>query len=275
MRLRFLSFISLFVGIALFFYLLNQSGTAEIFARVRALGWGFLLILGISALRQFARAFAWLRCMSDDARSVGFFAVLRARLAGDALADLTAAGPVIGEPIKIAKLKGQASLSDLASSLAVENLAYAVSACLMILAGTLSLLSFFALNDSLKQASWITVFVVTAILLFAFLVVKMRWHLASDLAAKISPRLKFLANKLHRVQELETYTFDFYAKRTPRFSDRSCLRNPVSLMRRFGDFYFAKIVAVRLIAVCRVYSRSSESRYQYCICVCACNDWRR
>ncbi len=155
--------------------------------------------------------------MSDDARSVGFSAVLRARLAGDAIADLTAAGPVIGEPIKLAKLRGKANLTDLASSLAVENLAYGVSACLMILTGTLSLLSFFALSDSLKKASWIAVALVGGILLLTFLIINMRWHLVSKLSAIFFSLFKISSQKLQRIEELETYAFDFYSKRTSDF----------------------------------------------------------
>jgi phosphoribosylcarboxyaminoimidazole (NCAIR) mutase len=205
--------VSLILGAALFIYLLQQTGTAEIIARVRTLGAGFGLIVAISALRQWSRAFAWLRCMSDDARRVGLWAVLRARLAGDALADLTAAGPVLGEPIKLAQLKGKLSLTELASSLAVENLAYAVSACLMVLAGTLTLLTMFAVGDPVRRASWIALLLVALLLLSVGVILKQRWRIVSGLVSFFKRDYA----KLPRLHELEDYVFDFYAKRRADF----------------------------------------------------------
>jgi phosphoribosylcarboxyaminoimidazole (NCAIR) mutase len=217
MKPRLLSIISLLVGVVLFIYLLRQSGTAEIIARVRSLGAGFLLILAISAVRQSARAFAWLRCMSDDQRRIGWWAVLRARLVGDALADLTAAGPVIGEPVKIAQLKGKLSLTQLASSLAVENLAYAISACLMILAGTLTLLTVFAVGDSVRVASLIALSLVSLLLLSVFVVLKQRWRVISKSLTALFALFQRDYKKLSRIHELEDYVFEFYRKRRADF----------------------------------------------------------
>ncbi|HEX4949293.1 MAG TPA: lysylphosphatidylglycerol synthase domain-containing protein [Blastocatellia bacterium] len=217
MKSRLLSIISLIVGAVLFIYLLRQSGTAEVLARVRALGASFGLILAISALRQLARTYAWLRCLSDDARRVGFWAVLRARLAGDALADLTAAGPMLGEPIKIAHLKGRLSLTELASSLAVENLAYAVSAGLMVLAGALTLLTVFTVGDSVRTASLTALLLVMIMLLSVAATLKQRWRIVSGLVAALFAFFHRRYEKLSRVQELESYVFDFYARRRTDF----------------------------------------------------------
>lgn len=217
MKSRALSIISLLIGIALFIYLLRQTGISEIAARVQTLGAGFLLILAISAVRQLARSYAWLRCMSDDERSIGLWAVLRARLAGDALADLTAAGPVLGEPIKIAQLKNKLHLTALASSLAVENLTYALSSGLLVLAGTLTLLAVFAVADNIRAASWLALLIVSVALLSLSLGLHRRWRVVSllvSLASRVFPRAAVL---LPRVLELENYVFDFYTKRRSDF----------------------------------------------------------
>ncbi|MBL8204773.1 MAG: flippase-like domain-containing protein [Blastocatellia bacterium] len=217
MKSRLLSIISLVIGAAIFIYLLKKTGTAEVVARVRALGVGFVLILTISAVRQFARAYAWLRCLSDDQRSVGLGAILRARLAGDAMADLTAAGPVIGEPIKIAQLKGKLSLTAIVSSLAVENLAYTISVCLMVLAGTLTLLTVFAVGDSIRNASLLALGLVSMLLLSVLVILKQRWRVVSSTLAIFLAFFNRAQEKLSRVHELEDYVFDFYAKRRVDF----------------------------------------------------------
>lgn len=217
MKSRLLSIISLIVGMVLFIFLLKQTGTAEVIQRVRALGFGFLLIVLISVIRQVARAYAWLRCMSDDSRSIGLWAILRARLAGDAMADLTAAGPVIGEPIKISQLKGKLRLTELASSLAVENLAYTISVCLMVMVGTMTLLTFFAVGESLRTASLLTLLFVTCLLLSGFVILRRRMRIVSRLIASIFAMFNREYNKMDRVHELENYVFDFYARRQADF----------------------------------------------------------
>lgn len=217
MKSRLLSIVSLLIGSALFIYLLKQTGTTEILARVRDLGGGFLIILAISAIRQFARSYAWLRCMSDEDRSVGFWAVLRARLAGDALADLTAAGPVIGEPLKIAQLQSKIRPTSLASSLAVENLTYAIASGLLVLSGTLTLLAVFTVANNIRVASLWALLIVTCALLSLLLGLKRRWPIASTLATFVARHIARAAPLLPRVHELEIYVFDFYAKRRRDF----------------------------------------------------------
>ena len=217
MKSRLLSVTSLIIGTALFVYLLKQTGIAEILARVRSLGAGFGLILALSAFRHLARSYAWLRCMSDDDRSVGIWAVLRARLAGEAMADLTAAGPVIGEPIKIGQLRGKIGLVALASSLAVENLAYAISSGLLVLSGMLALLLLFAVGDSLRVASLLAIGLTTLLLLSAWFALKHRWQVISVSLSFLFALIHRPFRKIERVRELENYVFDFYGKRRADF----------------------------------------------------------
>jgi hypothetical protein len=222
-RSRALTLISLLIGLALFVYVVKQAGLSEILARVRALGAGLALIIAISSIRQAARGLAWLRCMTVDERRVGFFAVLRARLAGDAIGDLTTAGPLIAEPLKVMALGGKLPMAAGASSLAVENLAYIVSSCVMVFAGTLSLLAAFALSESLRAASLIALTAVLAVIIASFIIVNRRWAVLSGLAAVAARAIERIRStkraeaQTSRVRELENYVFDFYARRPVDF----------------------------------------------------------
>jgi hypothetical protein len=215
---RALTIISLVLGLILFVYLIKQTGPAEILARVRVLGAGFALIIAISAVRQAARTLAWLRCLTSEARRVGFLALWRARLAGEAIGELTAAGPLIAEPLKVISLGERMPLVAGAASLAVENLAYAVSSCAMILAGTLSLLAAFALSESLRAASLMALVAVLVIAIIIALAISRRWRALSRGAALMGQwlgRTEF--GETPRLRELETYVFDFYARRRADF----------------------------------------------------------
>ena len=217
---RALTLISLLIGAALFVWLIRQAGLSEILARVRALGAGFILILMISAVRQFVRAVAWLRCMMPEDRNVGWLALLKARLAGDAIGDLTTAGPLIAEPLKVITLGAKLSTSTRISSLAVENLAYAFSSCVMVMAGTLSLLAAFAVSASLRVASWMAFGAVLVVLISSMVIVRRRWRVLSGLGEMARRALNHEGRweeKLKRVRELEEYVFDFYANRPGDF----------------------------------------------------------
>lgn len=223
LRSRLLALSSAVIGLALFIYVLRQTGLGEIWANVRALGWGFLLILAISATRYLSRSLAWLRCMTPEERRVGFWALWRARLAGEAIGDLTF-GPVVAEPLRLVALGDQLSLSAGVSSLAVENISYTVSSCVMVLAGAAALLASFALEESLRAALLLALVLVAVITVAALVTINRRWALASGVAAWLNRTLvrderrrAWLINKIAHLRALEAYIFDFYATRRADF----------------------------------------------------------
>lgn len=221
---RALALLSLLCGLALFVYLVRNAGLGEIAGRVRALGAGFLLILGLSLLRQFTRTFAWLRCMTPAERGAGFWAVWRVRLAGEALGDLTAAGPLIAEPLKVIALGDRVSKAALASSLAVENVAYAASSCVMVMGGTLALLASFALNESLRAASFVALVAVCAVIVGLVLTVVLEMRVVSALGGAFARFISheelslWVGAKLGHLRDLEDYVFGFYARRPADFA---------------------------------------------------------
>src|SRR5262245_49936789 len=180
LRSRLLAFISALIGLALFIYVINQTGLSEIAANLRAVGAGFLLILAISSIRYLSRSLAWLRCMTPDERRVGFWALWRARLAGEAVGDLTF-GPVVAEPMRLLALGDKLALSSGISSLAVENIAYTVSSCLMVMAGAVSLLASFGLNESMRATAGVALVVVFALVAASVIAINRRWKIGSTL----------------------------------------------------------------------------------------------
>ncbi len=223
LRSRFLAFISALVGLALFIYVINQTGISEIAENLRSVGAGFLLILAISSTRYLSRSLAWLRCMTPEERRIGFWALWRARLAGEAVGDLTF-GPVVAEPMRLFALGDKLALSSGISSLAVENIAYTVSSCLMVMAGAAALLAGFGLNESMRATALIALIFVFILVAASVTVISRRWKIGSGLLSKIadivvrdSARRGWVEKKIDRLRELEDYVFDFYAKRPRDF----------------------------------------------------------
>jgi len=223
LRSRFLAVISTLIGLALFIYVIKQTGLSEIASNLRAVGAGFLLILAVSATRYLSRTLAWLRCMNPEERRVGFWALWRARLAGEAVGDLTF-GPVVAEPMRLIALGDRLSLSSGISSLAVENIAYTVSSCLMVMAGAVALLASFGLNESMRTAACVALAVVVALVAAPVVTISRRWKIGSSLLSSLAglvardeARRSRIEAKIDRLRELEDYVFDFYAKRPRDF----------------------------------------------------------
>src|SRR5262247_2119327 len=222
-RSRLLAVISALIGLALFIYVIKQTGLSEIASNLRSLGAGVLLILAISSTRYLSRSLAWLRCMNPEERRVGVWALWRARLAGEAVGDLTF-GPVVAEPMRLIALGDRLSLSSGISSLAVENIAYAVSSCLMVMAGTVALLAGFGLNESMRTAALIALAVVVALVAAPVVTISRRWKIGSGLLSALAgfvahdeTRRGRIEAKIVRLREFEDYVFDFYAKRPRDF----------------------------------------------------------
>ncbi|MGH9840826.1 MAG: lysylphosphatidylglycerol synthase domain-containing protein [Blastocatellia bacterium] len=223
MKSRLLAILSAVIGLALFIYVLDQTGLGEIRGNIQKLGAGFLLILAISSSRYLSRTAAWLRCMSPPERRVGFWTLWRARLAGEAVGDLTF-GPVVAEPLRLIALGDKVSLSSGVSSLAVENIAYTVSSCLMVMAGAVALLANFGLQGSVRMAMLASLAAVTLIVASSVIFINRRWKLGSGMASMLARRLVYdqskraaIEAKIDRLRELEEYVFDFYSRRPKDF----------------------------------------------------------
>jgi lysylphosphatidylglycerol synthase-like protein len=223
LRSRLLAVISALMGVALFIYVIKKTGLSEIASNLRAVGAGFLLILAVSSTRYLSRSLAWLRCMNPEERRVGFWALWRARLAGEAVGDLTF-GPVVAEPMRLIALGDRLSLSSGISSLAVENIAYSVSSCLMVMAGAVALLAGFGLNGSMRTSALIALAVVVALVAAPVAAISLRWKIGSGLlsaltglVARDETRRGRIEAKINYLRELEDYVFDFYAKRPRDF----------------------------------------------------------
>lgn len=223
MKSRLLAIISALIGLALFVYVIKQTGISDIAMRLRAVGWGFLLILAISSTRYLSRSLAWLHCMNPDERRVGFWALWRARLAGEAVGDLTF-GPVVAEPLRLIALGDKLPLSSGVSSLAVENISYTVSSCMMVMAGAVALLASFGLNESMRAAALTALVVVAALIAVSVVTINRRWKVVSSLLSTLTgfvvrdeARRNWIEAKINHLRDLEEYVFDFYAKRPRDF----------------------------------------------------------
>jgi Lysylphosphatidylglycerol synthase TM region len=218
---RLVPIVSTTIGFVLFIYVIKQTGLEEIGQRLRQLGAGFLLILLISAVRYLTRSLSWLWCITPEKRTIGFWNLWRARLAGEALGDLTV-GPIVAEPLRLIALGDRLELSSGVSSLALENLTYAASSCVMVMVGAVALLKNFGLHQSLRTAMLAALAAVVLVVLSSSLVIARRWRIESVAGGLISFLIRDAARekirtKLVYIRDLENYIFDFFRERPADF----------------------------------------------------------
>jgi len=120
---------------ALFVYVLERSGPAAVLDKIRLLGWGFAFLILLSGARHLLRALAWSYCVETDGPRPAPLDLFGPRLVGEALNDLTPAGPLLGETAKVAVVSRLIPAQAGASSVVIENLIYALAALLFMLSG--------------------------------------------------------------------------------------------------------------------------------------------
>ena len=121
-------------GTALFAWLVWSVGPAEIWTGFGQIGWGLVWILILGGLRFAARAAAWTLCI-EPPHTLRFADAFNAVVCGDALGNATPLGPLVGEPAKIACVRGRVPVGVALTALAIENVIYTLSVAAMIAAG--------------------------------------------------------------------------------------------------------------------------------------------
>lgn len=120
------------LGFLLFAYFVRNAGVPQIIDAIKRLGLGFLLILGISSIRQIVRSLAWTRCF-EPPYSLRFRDAVAARLMGDALGNIVPLASVaVSEPSKAAFVTHRVPLLASLSALALENIFYSLSVAIFI-----------------------------------------------------------------------------------------------------------------------------------------------
>jgi hypothetical protein len=223
-----LTVFSFLLGAALFLFILKQFDAEDLWARVRKLDARFGWILAVSAVRPVLRAYAWLRSLSEAERGVGMFQLWRARLIGDAIGNLTTAGPLLAEPARLAFFSGRLPLTAAAAALSLELFSYLLSACLLMLAGLLVLLLTVDAPGSLRAASALAALGLTGFLSVVAMLWWRRWSLVEQLrkvGAHLSSVHHFLRRiiqqldaPLQKLEQLEAHHFDFYRQRPRDFA---------------------------------------------------------
>ena len=138
-RIRPLAAIATVAGVLLFIYALQAAGPAEILSQLRQIGFGFVVVLALSAVRMAVRAKAWSLCVEETERFT-FGQAFRAFVTGDAVGNITPLGPLASEGTKALLSRRIIPTAAAFSSVVLENIFYSISVAIMVMVGTLAFL---------------------------------------------------------------------------------------------------------------------------------------
>src|SRR5688572_25579955 len=138
-RIRPLAVVGTVAGVLLFIYTLQAAGPREIFSQLRQVGYGFIVVLALSAFRMAVRAKAWSLCV-EDTEHFTFAQAFKAFVTGDAVGNVMPLGPLASEGTKA--LLGRRDMPTPAafSSVVLENVFYSISVAIVVMIGTLAFL---------------------------------------------------------------------------------------------------------------------------------------
>ena len=208
------------LGLLLFAYFVRKAGVSEILAGIQRLGFGFLLILAISSLRQTARSLAWTRCF-ESPHSLRFRDAFAARVMGDALGNIIPLASVaVSEPSKAAFVTDRVPLMASLAALALENIFYSLTVVLLIFSGTAALLLSFSLPRPLRYASLGALAVTLVIAPLGYFVIRRQWKFLSGPMSFLSrrgiARAWMIETGIPRGRTLEDRIYGFYSRNSNR-----------------------------------------------------------
>ncbi|HSB09525.1 MAG TPA: lysylphosphatidylglycerol synthase transmembrane domain-containing protein [Blastocatellia bacterium] len=225
---------SFLAGVALFIYLIKQTGLATLAQYVAMMGLGgSLLILALSAVRNCVRAASWYYSIEPSQRGVTFWTLMNAMLAGEAIKYLTATGPLVSEPAKAAMVRREVPLLQGFSSVFVENLIYYLTVFVFMFAGLPALVWLAEVPGDFKIAGFVLLLAIAIAVVVTWLAI--RWesyilargleHLARLTARPGSEKsepgqIESIASKVRRVEE---NLYSFYNRRRSAFYLIFCL----------------------------------------------------
>jgi hypothetical protein len=229
-RIRPLAVIGTVAGILLFIYTVQTAGPGEILRQLRQVGFGFIVVLALAAVRMSVRAKAWSLCVEDNER-FPFSQAFKAFVSGDAVGNLTPLGPLASEGAKALLSGRNMSRSAAFSSVVLENIFYSISVAVMVMVGALAfLLGYRPTNAALTISLTIGGAAVIAVL--------MVWWLLNS-----QPRLlsRFLTHAA--VRDAEDRVFRFASARKERLAQILALEFSFHVAAVL-EIYFLLIVLV-------------------------------
>lgn len=212
--------IAFVLGALLLFYVVRSVGVQPIFTALGRVGFGFLIVVALNGFRHVLRTVSMSISVPPEHRRFTFMQAFAARLGGEAMSFLTFAGPLLGEPTKIALLRKRVPLVHGVPALVVDNLLYNLSVVLMIFGGATLMLFAYAVPPVAREVLIVIASIAFLGLIVAALATRRRATLITALIDKLARKgfkPKFLRTRRHHIYRVELTVYAFFKRRRAAF----------------------------------------------------------
>jgi putative ABC transport system permease protein len=212
--------VAFLLGALLLWYVVRKVGVQPIFTALGRVGFGFFIVLALNGLRHVLRTISMSISVPPEHRRFTFMQAFAARLGGESMSFLTFAGPLLGEPTKIALLRKRVPLVHGVPALVVDNLLYNMSVVLMIFGGATLMLMAYAVPPGAREILAIIAAIAFLGLVAAALATRKRVTLITALIDKLARkgfRPKFLRTRRHHIYRVELTVYAFFKRRRTAF----------------------------------------------------------
>src|SRR5437588_838150 len=218
--LAWLQAIAFLLGALLLVWLIRSIGVEPIFSALSRVGFGFFIVVAANGTRHFLRTIAMRLSVPAEHRRFSLMQAFAARLGGESMSFLTFAGPLLGEPIKIALLRKRVPLVHGVPALVVDNLIYNLSVVVMVFVGAVLMLFAYPVPPVARDI----LIVIAAVTLLGMLAAAFATRKRATLLTNSIDRLgrrgilpKFLRTKRHHIYRIELTVYGFYKRRRAAF----------------------------------------------------------
>src|ERR1043165_2590546 len=212
--------VAFILGALLLWYVVKRVGVQPIFTALSRVGFGFFIIVALNGLRHVQRTISMRISVPAEHRRFSFMQAFAARLGGESMSFLTFAGPLLGEPTKIALLRKRVPLVHGVPALVVDNLLYNLSVVLMIFGGALLMLFAYAVPPVARELLIVIAAIAFLGLVATVLATRRRATLITALIDKLARRgfrPRFLRTQRHHIYRVELTVYAFFKRRRGAF----------------------------------------------------------
>ncbi|MGH9383544.1 MAG: lysylphosphatidylglycerol synthase domain-containing protein [Vicinamibacterales bacterium] len=216
--MSFVTLLTALVGFVLLALTIRQVGWSSVVSGIASLGWMFVIVIALGALRAAMRARAWMVCVqaananaqrrAGESPRLSFIDAFNALLAADAIGNVTPLGLLASEPAKVMMVRSRLSTVTSIATVAIENACYTVSVLFVLLTGTWLFSQRANLPQSLERAAEVVVVSAIAAALGTLWAARNRPAILS----RFGPVIAILGGRAHapadRLREVETKIYD-------------------------------------------------------------------
>lgn len=203
------------IGLSLLAVLIYEVGIADAWMQVREMGWGYVPVMLIALSWHASNAWAWGMCFDRRDRP-SFWALLRTKISGEAVGNVTPASHVGGEVAKAYMLRDRVAVTRGVPSLVVNKTVELVSGLGFALIGAGVAVYMFPLPVEVQIGLGAALVVGTAGVVAAYVSQRQQasvWML--NILKKL--RLSFLESKREKFEEVDRTIAAFYRQNRTGF----------------------------------------------------------